>query len=173
MAEAQREVALPRSGLGSQRGSQARGRVIGYPRTRLQDGKVAEVTELATVIRTVAVKQTGRCRRRGDDKERNDGHRGRQPEDKPDECSLQRHCISLALRSNKEKKRGQASVYHAHPPVSTGDCPRTGKSEIQSIAVGDVATLEDGHGMSRPYGPNCIRGASLARFSHQVARRSA
>ena len=76
VVDAEREIALLRSGFGSESCSQAGGRVIGDARARLQDRKVAEVTELATVIEIVTVEQTGCCRGRGDNKECKDGRRG-------------------------------------------------------------------------------------------------
>ena len=76
VAEAQREIALPRSGFGSGRGGQARGREIGHAGARLQDRKVAEVTELTTVIEVVAVEQARHRRRRDDNKECEYGRRG-------------------------------------------------------------------------------------------------
>ncbi len=66
--DAQRGMALLRSGFEPEWDSQARRRLIGDARARLRYGEVTEVTELTTVVQIVTVEQTGGCRGRSNDK---------------------------------------------------------------------------------------------------------
>ena len=122
---AQRGMALLRSGFEPEWDSQAWRRLISDARARLQYGEVTEVTELTTVVQIVTVEQTRGCRGRGDNQEREDRNRGRQPYGETDEPSLHRTMSGFCSRPDKTQKTAQAAqawnlalLYHAHPRVS-------------------------------------------------------
>ena len=116
MVDAQREMALLRSGLESEWDSQARRRLIGDAHARLQYGEVTEVTELTTVVQIVTVEQTGCCCGCSNDTECKNRSRGGQSDGETDEPSLHRTMSGFGSGLDKAQKRGRHRNWLPYTP---------------------------------------------------------
>ena len=127
VVDAQREMALLRSGLESEWDSQARRRLIGDAHARLQYGEVTEVTELTTVVQIVTVEQTGCCCGCSNDTECKDRSRGGSRTAKPMSPVFIELCpVSAQVLTKRKSEAGietgslipHFTRYYAHSWVS-------------------------------------------------------